>query len=68
MDDKTIKDIDNLARKAYLKDLALYLAYYCKEGNQDAAEVVEYGINRAIAAEKTKEKSPVDKAPYKGDV
>ncbi len=55
MDDKTRKDINKLANKGYLKDLSLYLAYYCKEENQDVAEVIEYGINKAIAAEKTKE-------------
>ena len=55
MDEKTRQDIDNLVSKVYTKDLALYLAYYCKEENQDSAEVVEYALNRAIAAEKTRE-------------
>ena len=60
MDEKTRTDINNLAKKGYLKDLALYLAYYCKEDNQDSAEVVEYSLNRAIAAEKARENSPIE--------
>jgi len=52
VDEITRTDINSLVRKAYLKDLALYLAYYCKEDNQDAAEVVEYAL-QAVAARAT---------------
>ena len=45
MNEITRQDIKNLAAKAYTKDLALYLVYYCREKHTNSVEVIEYALN-----------------------
>lgn len=60
MDKTTERDIQRLARRD-LKDLALYLAYYCKEdGNTDSAEVIELALREVERRGGREKKGPAD--------